>query len=390
MKHPSIMARAYQPYMVDVRRHLHRHPELSGEEYQTLAFIKSQLEERGIPYTEYENGGLCALLGKGEEAIGIRADVDALPVQEETGLPYASCRPGVMHACGHDVHTAILLGAARLFRDMEDELPCPVKLFFQPAEETVGGARAMVEGGCMENPRVKKVLALHVNPALPVGHVAFLPGKMNAAVIEMDVTVEGKGCHGAHPEMGTDAILAAAHIICALQAIPSRFTAPLTPVVITIGQVQGGTGRNIVAGSVQLTGTIRVLDAETAARVKGQVEQVCRATAAAFGAQARVQLRDDYPALINDIAYTNKMAETARELLGSDHVFLYDTPSMGADDFAYFTQAAPGCYFNIGTAAEGAPVHALHSGHFAPEEGCMETGLALLAAAVMNKREISP
>ena len=387
MKDHLAMAQGVLEETVRLRRILHKHPELSTQEHETLRLIRSTLDELAIPYTQYENGGICATIGRGERAIGLRADVDALPIQEETGLPYASEVPGVMHACGHDIHTAILLGIARLFKSMESELPHMVKLFFQPAEETVGGAEVMVKGGCMAAPVVDTVLALHVDPTLPVGSASFLPGKMNAAVIDLDITVRGKGCHGAHPEQGVDAIVAAAGIITALQTIDSRFTAPTTPVVVTIGMVQGGTGRNIVAGEVQMHGTVRVLDMETALQVKALICQIAQGTAAAYGAQAEVVLTDNYPVLTNDAKLTHRMAQTARELLGDENVVMMDVPSMGADDFAYFSSAAKGCYFNLGTTAPGAPAQSIHSAFFTPDEGCLLTGIALLSAGVWQWME---
>ena len=387
MKDHLALARSVFPDMVSLRRHLHQHPELSGEEHNTLALIRSRLDALAIPYTTYENGAVCAMIGKGDRAIGIRGDIDALPVTEATGLPYASQNPGVMHACGHDIHTAVLLGAAQLFKSMEDELPCMVKLFSQPAEETVGGAQIMVEGGCMQNPTVEHVLALHVDPTLPVGSVGLLPGKMNAAVINLDITVRGVGCHGAHPEQGVDTIVVAAQIINALQTVSSRQTAPTTPIIVTIGAVHGGTKRNIIPGQVVMQGTVRVLDMETAAKAKAQIRRVVENTAAAYGAEADVVLTDDYPALSNDTALTHKVADEARRLLGSQNVVFYETPSMGADDFAYFSNAAKGCYFNIGTTAPGQPPQMLHSEFFAPDESCMITGLALFSAAVWKLAE---
>jgi len=387
MKDHLALARSVFNDMVTLRRELHQHPELSGEEHKTLALIRSQLDALHIPYITYENGGICAMIGKGDRAIGIRGDIDALPVQEQTGLSYASEVPGVMHACGHDIHTAILLGAAQLFKSMEDELNCMVKLFFQPAEENEGGAEVMVQGGCMLNPPVDHVLALHVDPTLPVGAAGFLPGKMNAAVINLDLTVRGTGCHGAHPEQGVDAIVVAAQIISALQTIDSRQTAPTTPVVVTIGTINGGTKRNIVAGEVTMQGTVRVLDMDTAALVKERIRRIAENTAAAYGAQAEIVLTDDYPALSNDAGLTHLLADEARNLLGASNVVFFENPSMGADDFAYFSNAAKGCYFNIGTTAPGQPAQMLHSEHFAPDENCMVTGLALFSAGVWKLME---
>ena len=387
MKDHLVLARSVFDDMVALRRKLHQHPELSGEEHNTLALIATRLDALNISYITYENGGICAMIGKGDRAVGIRGDIDALPVQEQTGLSYASEVPGVMHACGHDIHTAILLGAAQLFKSVEDELPGMVKLFFQPAEETVGGAEVMVQGGCMQNPAVEHVLALHVDPTLPVGSVGFLPGKMNAAVINLDITVHGTGCHGAHPEQGVDPIVVSAQMINALQTVVSRQTAPTTPVVVTIGTINGGTKRNIIPGEVTMQGTVRVLDMDTATQVKAQIRRVVQNTAEAYGAQADVLLTDDYPALTNHAALTHSMAAEARRILGEDQVVFFENPSLGADDFAYFSNAAKGCYFNIGTTASGQPPQMLHSECFAPDESCMLTGLALFSAGVWKLLE---
>lgn len=381
-------ARSVFEETVQLRHHIHQNPELSGEEHNTLAFIVEHLEKLGVNYKTATNGGITAIIGSGSRAVGIRGDIDALPVQESTDVEWASVNPGVMHACGHDIHTAVLMGAAKIFKSIENELPCAVKLFFQPAEETVGGAKTMIDDGCMENPPVDSVLGIHVDPTIPLGSALFLPGKMNAAVIDLKITVRGIGCHGAHPEQGVDSIVAAAHIITALQTVDSRLTAPTEPVVVTIGSIHGGTGSNIVAGEVVLKGTVRVLSMETAAVVKKHIRNIVTNVAAAWGAQADIDLIDNYPALVNDKAVTNLIADEARSLIGEKNVILADTPSMGADDFAYFTNAAKGCYFNIGTAEPGKPLDALHSGTYLPHDDCILTGLALVSAglwALMEK-----
>lgn len=387
MKNHLDLARSVFEETVQMRRALHQNPELSGEEHQTLAFIVDRLQTWNIPYDTYSNGGICARIGSGSRSIGVRGDIDALPIQEMTNLPYASRNPGVMHACGHDVHTAILLGAAKLFKGMEADLPCMVKLFFQPAEETTGGAKIMIDEGCMADPLTDAVLGIHVDPTIPLGSASFLPGKMNAAVIDLKITVKGKACHGAHPEQGVDAIVAAAHIITALQTINSRMTAPTTPVVVTIGAIEGGTGSNIVSGEVVMRGTVRVLDMETAVQVKEQIRNLASGIASAWNAEADISLEDDYPALTNDRALTMAMADTAADILGSENIIYSEVPSMGADDFAYFSNAAKGCYFNIGTAEPGKPLQALHSEFFAPHEDCILTGLALISAGIWRLME---
>ena len=390
MKEHFAAAKAVFEQTVALRRELHRYPELSQQEQRTQALIVRRLQELGVSYRIHGNGGITATVGKGSRAIGIRGDMDALPIEEKTGLPYASQNPGVMHACGHDIHTALLLGTAELCKAREEKLGCAVKLFFQPAEETVGGAEQMIREGCMEDPAVDGVLGVHVSPNIPVGTLSFQPGKMNAAVIEMDITVRGKGCHGAHPEKGVDAIVVAANIISALQTVDSRRTAPTEPVVVTVGSIQGGTGRNIVAEEVTMKGTIRVLDMETAKEVKALVTQTATAIASAYGAEAVVKLVDDYPALVNDRELTARMVREATALLGAEKVFVRDVPSMGADDFAYFANAAKGCYFSIGTLGPGQENQALHSGVFAPHEDCMLTGLAMLSAAIDALGEAAP
>lgn len=385
-KYIELIQKVY-PEAASLRCHLHENPELSGKEHETLSFIESYLKELEISYSTYSNGGICACVGKGERAIGIRADVDALPVLEKTGLPFASKNDGVMHACGHDIHTAVLMGLAKVFKSIENELDCVLKLFFQPNEEVAGGAEIMVKEGCMENPKVDYTLAIHVDPTADLGTVILTPGKMNAAIIDLTVRLKGRSCHGAHPEQGADAIVAASHVICALQTVDSRMTAPTTPVVVTIGAIQGGTGNNIVAGEVTMRGTVRVLDMETARFVKEKITNIITSVASAWDVEAEVELTDNYPALINDYEATMLVADTARSVLGEHNVIMNDVPSMGGDDFAYFANASKGCYFNVGTAKEGEAIEALHSCTFAPDERCILTAMTVLGASVLNIME---
>ncbi len=367
--------------IVALRRDIHMHPELSEKEERTMQRISDYLTKLGIPHeTNVAGFGVVATVGdpNAAYAVGIRADIDALPVQEENDVPYASKAPGVMHACGHDVHTAILLGTARVLKGMESELSGAVKLFFQPAEETVGGAKRMIDHGCLENPRVTRVMSLHVDPNYDVGKVLICPGRMNASTTELSITVNGVSCHGAHPEKGVDAIVAAAQVVTALQSISSRSVAPTTPVIVTIGKIQGGTKENIVAGSVEMRGTIRALDFETRDFVKARVKAVAENAAAAYGATAVVNLRDGYPPLVNDREATMRMAKIAEEALGAENVVYMEEPSLGADDFAYFTAAVPGTYFNIGSTTPGHTARQmLHSELFCPDENCIKTGILM-------------
>ena len=372
------------PEVIAIRRHLHAHPELSGEERETIAYVCSVFDGHGIPYRVLPDGcGIVAELGHGEKCIGIRAELDALPITEETGLPYASVNPGVYHACGHDIHLAAAIGFLLLLKPHENDLPCRVRVFCQPSEETDGGAARMIAHGCMENPSVGEVYGFHVNPALPVGTVEYLPGVMNAAVTDFELTVRGKSCHGAHPEDGADAIVAASAVISALQTAVARRLAPTTPAVVTVGTISGGTASNVIAGEVAMSGTLRTLDMDTMRTLREAVTEIAMNTAAGFGTTAEIAYTTCYPALVNDEALTESYFTDVRNHLGTDHVIRMSAPSLGADDLAFFAEAADGCYFNIGCRGEAqGDEQVLHSDRLAPDEGCIRTALACLCLIV--------
>lgn len=371
------------PEAIEMRRYLHSHPELSGQEYNTRDYICKKLAGWEIPYRLCtKNLGVIADIGHGRPCIALRVDTDALPVEEQTGLEFASGNPGVMHACGHDVHTAVLLAAAKVLKAREDSLNGTVRLLFQPAEETTGGAADMISEGCMENPTVSAVYGFHVDPTLEPGCAAFFRGTMNAAATDFTLTVRGKGCHGAHPEQGVDAIVISSQIVTALQSVVSRGISPTASGVVTIGTIHGGTKENIIADSVTMTGTIRALNPETQAHLKASVRAIAENTAAAWGATAELVMDDLCPALINDDALVEQLYGQARELLGPERAILMREPSLGADDFAFFSNQVPGCYFNVGAHTDGVPGQALHSPTFVPHEDCMETALLLLITSV--------
>ena len=367
--------------VVALRRHLHMHPELSQQEEQTMAFVSDYLTGLNIPHQTNVGGhGIVAIIGdpKASFAVAIRADMDALPVLEQTGLPYASQNPGVMHACGHDVHTAILMGTARVLKGMESELPGAVKLFFQPAEEKGGGAKPMIEAGCLQDPPVKRVMGLHVDPAAPVGKVTFFNGPRSASSTKLHITINGRSCHGAQPQTGADAILAGAHVVTALQQVVSRSVAPTCPVVLTIGQFNGGTRHNIVAGKVEMGGTLRTLDLAVRDLVKERIHQVAEDTAVMYGATADVEIHDGYLPVITDLAATQRMMEVAKEALGAENVILAKEPVMTSEDFCFFLDEVPGTFFDLGTTApDCAWLQTLHNDHFAPDESCIKTGILL-------------
>lgn len=379
--------------IVEIRRHLHMYPELSQQEEATASYICEILEKHQISYESGIGGnGIIACIGDNtSDCVGIRADIDALGVTEATDLPYQSKIPGVMHACGHDMHTAILLGAGILLKDEERNLPGCIKLFFQTAEETVGGARDMIDYGGLENPKVSKMLALHVDPSYPSGSIAVKYGAMNAAAEEFDLIVKGKSCHGAHPETGIDAIVIASQIVTALQAISSRFTAPTTPVIVTVGQIHGGRQNNVVCGNVTLSGTIRALDLNVMRQITTLLPQMAQGVAASYGGAAEVRWYGDiYPPLINDDSVTRVLEKRGCEILGEENVYIMKDASMGADDFSYFADAVPSTYFNLGTAAQDQEFHPLHSEKFAPDEKAMAVGINVLiqtATALLHGQE---
>lgn len=372
------------PEVIEIRRHVHMYPELSGEERETTAYLCDILDKNGISYMVLpENSGVVASVGSGDRAVGVRAEMDALPITEATGLEYASKNVGVMHACGHDIHFAAALGLLLLLKPHENELDHAVKVFFQPAEETVGGADAMIRLGCMEDPKTDTVFGLHVDPTLRTGAVRYLPGAMNAAVTDFELTVLGRSCHGARPHQGIDAIVAAAGIVTALQAVPSRRFSPTTPVVLTLGTINGGTANNIIAGEVKITGTLRALDMGVMAELKRIVRETCENAAQGFGATAEVNYTTEYPVLKNADELTESTIAKIAELIGKENVIKMEAPSLGADDFAFFCQEADCFYFNVGCRGENqGDEQVLHSSCLAPDEDSLRIALEILSEIV--------
>lgn len=372
------------PEVIAIRRHVHMHPELSGEERETTAYLCDVLDKNGISYTVLpDNCGVVASVGHGNYAVGVRAELDALPITEETGLEYASRNVGVMHACGHDIHFAAALGLLLLLKLHENELDHAIKVFFQPAEETVGGANDMILHGCMNDPEVREVFGFHIAPTDKVGTIAYLPGAMNAAVTDFELTVRGRSCHGAHPEQGIDSIVAAAGIVTALQSVPARRFAPTTPTIVTIGTINGGTAGNVVAGEVKMTGTLRALDKDVMAELKRIVLETCENTAQGFGATAEINYTTEYPVLYNDSSLTESTIQKIGKLIGEGNVKKMDAASLGADDFAFFCSHARCCYFNIGCrGANQGDDQVLHSSCLAPDEDSLRIALEILCNIV--------
>lgn len=342
--------------LVEIRHELHAHPELGYQEHETSRRIVGWLGEmEGVEVrTGLARGtGVLATLDSGRPGptVVLRADIDALPIVEQSGLPWASTNDGVMHACGHDGHTTCLLGAASVLSKMRDELTGRVRFMFQPAEESGGGAVGMIADGSLdeEGRPVDAVFGLHGWPGRKIGEVATRPGPLMASTDSFLVIVHGKGSHGAYPHIGVDPIVAAGGIVMALQTVVSRRLDPLASGVVTVGKIHAGTAINIVPETAELSGTIRSLDPEVRKQLCEEVERVILETAAAFGCRAEAKVGGGYPVTINNHAMCDLVARTAREALGEENFDPDQPPSMGGEDFSYYLEKVPGCFFFIGT-----------------------------------------
>ena len=376
---------------IAIRRHLHQYPEIAENEYNTMALICEKLDAWGIPYEKgVADTGVVGLIRGGADGptVGLRADMDALPIQEENkSVPYCSKIPGVMHACGHDAHTAILLGTAKTLASMADQLHGNVKLLFQPAEEADGGAERMIREGCLENPHVDYVLGLHVEPDIPTGQIAVKYGQMYAASDILTLKIYGTSCHGAHPDEGVDAILIAANILTAVQSVVSRNIRPTNAAVCTFGTIHGGNVRNQVADYVELTGIIRTLDEETRLYARERVRTICQQTAEMLGGRAELIVQESYMSLINDDDIVDLVKGCAADVLGAENVIQRKEPTMGVEDFAYFAAARKSCFFHLGCAFENEPQRIAHNSRFDINEQCIPLGIELQVANVLRLLE---
>ena len=366
---------------------LHRCPELGRREHRTAALIRARLEKLGIPYTPLADTGTMAVI-RGDrpgKTIGFRADIDALPITEDTGLAYASRTPGVMHACGHDFHTAALLGAAQLLQSRRESLRGSVKLFFQPDEEGDGGAARMIAAGCMEAPRVDAMLCCHVESGLPTGTLSTRSGPICAASNPFSVKLRGRGTHGAKPHLGTDVIAAGAQIITALQTISSRRTSPTEPVVVTVGSFHAGEAGNVLPEEAVFTGILRTMGGEARERVKEDFRAITAGVAAAMGVAAEIEIFESYPGCRNDPGLTGLLKQSAGKLLNPENVLELEAPSLGTDDFGYFSELAPGCYYYIGVGSEEKGfTYPNHNPHFAADPAALPLAAAVEAQAALD------
>ncbi|WP_395626507.1 M20 family metallopeptidase [Daejeonella sp.] len=348
----ALLANQIHADTVANRRHLHAHPELSFQEYETSAFVAKKLDELGIEYKKMANTGLVALI-KGSKpsnnVVALRADMDALPIVEANDVVYKSTKPGVMHACGHDVHTSSLLGTAKILSELKDDFGGTVKLIFQPAEEKLpGGANLMIQEGVLENPKPDAVLGQHVMPLIETGKVGFRAGKYMASTDEIYVTVHGKGGHGAQPQQNIDPVLITSHIIIALQQIISRVADPKIPSVLSFGKVIANGATNVIPNEVYLEGTFRTMDEEWRAKAHEKMKKMAEGIAEAMGGSCDFNIVSGYPFLINEEVLTANARASAEEYLGKENVLDLDL-WMAAEDFAYFSQATDACFYRLGT-----------------------------------------
>jgi amidohydrolase len=379
------LARSVEPFVLEARRHIHANPELSYQEEQTAAFVAARLRELGY---EPETGigglhGVMAVLkgGRPGPTIGLRADMDALPITEAVDLPFQSTKPGVMHACGHDCHTAMLLGAAKALKQVQEQVAGTVVFLFQPAEEVgPGGAKAMVGAGCLEG--MDAVFALHIGPTMDAGQIGFMEGVSSANSDGIKITITGKGGHAAHPHLSVDAVVVAGHVLVALQQIVARQVGPVQSAVITIGSIHGGTKGNIIAETVELVGTCRTLDPDLRASMPGRLERLVTGVCEAFGATGKVEYRCGYPSCVNDPVAVALSREAAALALGAENVQQTQV-SLGGEDFSYMMQAAPGCMGRLGSAIPSAPASErwpLHNARLLVDESALAHGVAYYVA----------
>lgn len=369
------------PRLIEIRRHLHTHPELSGQEYQTAAYVAGVLSSCGIH--AQESVGKTGVVGSLEgiltdsRTLAIRTDMDALPIQERTNLDFASCKPGVMHACGHDVHTTVGLGTAMVLAELRDRLPGTVRFLFQPAEEIAQGAGWMVRDGVMRD--VNAILGVHVFPTIAARKVGIRYGALTAAADDLELFIQGESGHGARPHEAIDAIWIAAQVITTLQQAISRTQNPLRPIVLTVGKISGGRAPNVIADQVHLAGTVRCLHPETHAQLPQWIESLVRNVCQSYGARYEMNYRRGVPSVQNDPQLTQLMERSCREILGDDCVELIPEPSLGAEDFAMYLEHVPGTMFRLGVGQEDCPNYPLHHPEFAVDEAAIATGVMTMA-----------
>ena len=377
------LAKDYAPETIEFRRHLHAHPELSYKEFQTSAFIQEKLKGLGIPYEIKATTGVVGLIkGKNPEkrVIALRADMDALPIREENAVSYKSQNDGIMHACGHDAHTSILLGASKILHELKSEWEGTVKLIFQPGEErNPGGASLLIKEGVLHNPQPQAIFGLHVHPGLEIGKFSFRGGPSMASADEIYITVRGKGGHASTPQLTVDTVLVASHIVVALQQVISRNKNPFSPSVLTISSFQGGYTTNVIPSEVKLMGTFRSIDETWRFQAHKLIHRICKGIAQGMGAEIDVVVDVGYPVVNNDEKLYPVARKMAEDFVGRENVEETEV-RMGAEDFGYYTQEIPGCFYRLGVmnAAKGI-TSGVHTPTFDIDESAIEKGMGMMA-----------
>jgi len=377
------LARQYAPEFIDIRHHLHANPELSYQEFETARFVQDKLLAFNIPFEIKASTGVIGLIkGKNPDTriVALRADMDALPIQEENNIPYKSTRTGVMHACGHDVHTTCLLGAAKILNETKNDWEGTVKLIFQPGEEkNPGGASLLIKEGVLENPKPASIFGLHVHPGLAVGKMSFRSGKVMASADELYITVKGKGGHAASPHLCIDPILIASHLIISLQQIVSRNNNPHNPTVLSITAIHGGSTTNVIPNEVKLMGTFRAMDEEWRFKAHDLMRNMATNLVKSMGGEIDLHIDVGYPSVYNNEALHELARDKASAFIGAGNVEETEK-RMGAEDFGYYSQQIPGCFFRLGVMnTEKGITSNVHTPTFNIDESAIELGMGMMA-----------
>ncbi len=377
------LAKEYSKEIISIRRHIHQHPELSFEEYETAKFIETKLADFGVAdVARIANTGVTTIINSSlkDKTVALRADMDALPIMERNDVPYKSVNPGVMHACGHDVHTAALLGATRILNELSSEIDGAIKIIFQPGEEKVpGGASVLIKEGILKNPTPNAILGQHVMPHIPVGKVGFRSGKYMASADEIYLTVKGKGGHAARPEANIDPISISAQLISSLQQIVSRNADPKIPSVLSFGKIIGEGATNVIPDEVRIEGTFRTFDEEWRSEAHQRIKIVSEGIVGSLGGECVVEIRKGYPYLENNPEYTEKNRLAAQRYLGTENVLDIDQ-WMAGEDFSFYTHHIPGCFYRLGTGNESKGISSgVHTPTFDIDEEALEIGMGLMS-----------
>ncbi|WP_294387653.1 M20 family metallopeptidase [uncultured Clostridium sp.] len=390
MKNFNIEAQNIKDELIKIRRTLHQYPELGFEETNTSKFIKDFLKKECIEFKEFAGTGVCGIIqgtkeGENTKVIGLRADIDGLPMQDKKSCSYASKVSGKMHACGHDAHTTILLGVAKLLNKNKDKFNGIVKLIFEPAEETTGGARVMIEEGVLTNPTVDVMCGLHVEETLDAGMIMVKRGTVNAASNPFNITIKGSGGHGAYPDTAIDPIVMASHVVTSLQSIVSREIKPVNPAVVTIGSIHGGTAQNIIPNEVKLGGIIRTMTNEDREFAKVRLKEIVNGICTTFRGNADIEIEESYPCLYNDDTMVKILEDSAKSIIGAENVKVQKNPKLGVESFAYFANEVPSVFYFLGIRNElKGIIHPAHNSLFDIDEDALPIGVAIQCEVAIN------